>query len=569
MLLQLKPYPKNKYPLGGILIRSTSVNDWVLEIQRMQLSLNDIVLYPIPGNTANSIWGCMVILQHAIDKTLIGKNELCQQVTPNLYIAERSVLYPSLSIAELEKLFANEKHIFHPEFGMVELKEPLDINALIMPPEMRSYYITRPAGAVYLPVRIRSFQIAPVSPEEVEKKLEEQLFPKKEKMKDKPLSMFEKGKLLFYRKLFTKDKDKDKKEVTKKTKVWARVENYFSRFMNTGALSEKMQDDFEDLEERNKKEVDKLMDMLRNNPEEALKYAVPLDNTGRGGSNKGMFQLSKNWLDLSWLGGSSSGSGGTFEMGDKYFELQAQYMATAEALVKDKKYHNAAFVYMKLLKNPYKAAEVLEQGGYYQDAATIFLKHANNKMRAAECYEKGKMVTDAIALYDELGEYEKVGDLYTSIDKKKMADSYYQKVADSYNSRSQHVKAAQVYKNKMGRVQEAQDTLLEGWKYNKDATNCLVCYFANIEDEKQVMAEIERIHRDDVNAGNCSAFLQSIRHKFSQNNELADDIKELAYKVIAAHIDAAPSIITELKMFNPADKELMKDTLRYKTRHRR
>lgn len=60
-----------------------------------------------------------------------------------------------------------------------------------------------------------------------------------------------------------------------------------------------MQQDYEDLERRNQKLVDKFLDLLRNNPAEALKYAIPLDENGsvRGGNNSS-FTLSRRWFDF-------------------------------------------------------------------------------------------------------------------------------------------------------------------------------------------------------------------------------------------------------------------------------
>ncbi|OFY83690.1 MAG: hypothetical protein A3F72_12815 [Bacteroidetes bacterium RIFCSPLOWO2_12_FULL_35_15] len=208
MELKIKPHHKNNFPLGGILIKNASVVFWIKEIQFLKLNLKEIQIYPIPDTIANTIWGCLIVNQKKINTHSIGKNELCQMVSPNLFIPEKSILHPIITIAEIEKLFPSTKHVIHPEFGLVELTEELNFEKLIQKPILKSYYITKPHESVFIPKKIKSFQVMPLSSEEILKNLEENVFPKKEKMKDKPLSLYEKGKLSFYKMLFTKKKKK-------------------------------------------------------------------------------------------------------------------------------------------------------------------------------------------------------------------------------------------------------------------------------------------------------------------------------------------------------------------------
>jgi hypothetical protein len=149
MELRLKPYPKNSFPLAGILIKGTGVETWLHQMAQMGLSPASFTVYPIPGNTANSLWGCLIEYGD-LKKLDIGKNTYCQLVYGRLYIPERAVVYPTLSSAETEKLFAG-KHIFHPEFGLVELEEPVNWSAVIQIPEETPRIIKRPDPPVSIP----------------------------------------------------------------------------------------------------------------------------------------------------------------------------------------------------------------------------------------------------------------------------------------------------------------------------------------------------------------------------------------------------------------------------------
>ncbi len=572
MELQIKLSGKNIYPIGGFLIKSPLVSEWLEQIELLDLTLADIQVFAIPNTTANSIWGCFVISAD-FDKTKIGKNQLCQKVITNLYIPEKAALFPSLSIVEIDALFEKGKHIIHPEFGLVTLTEKVDWQQLIITPKFEQINSVKPNAGVYIPNVIKSFQLKPVSPEEMLKQLDEKAFPKKQKMPNEELNILEKLKLLGLKTLFNSKKE-GTKTTSEKTPLLNALENISNKLFKNrnGNWSENLQQDFEELEKRNQAAIDQFLEMLKNNPEEALKYAIPLDEHGstRGNSDMGQFSLSLRWMSLlfSEMGIGSGGSGGSIDLGDKYFILQQQYHKTAEDLLAKNEFQKAAFVYLKLLKNPYKAAEALEKGKYYSEAAAIFYKN-NFKKNAAECYEKGKMTNEAINIFKELKDNEKVGDLYSTLHNTKEANVYYNLVADNYITNNQFIKASVVYKNKMHDASLGQQVLLKGWNNNIEAINCLNSYLTNIPDLKLVEQEINRIYKTEITTQNREQFLTVVQYQFDKNHPFKDDLKEIGYNIIAEQIPFNKSIVSELKVFNKTDKELTKDMVRFKINNKK
>jgi tetratricopeptide (TPR) repeat protein len=537
----------------------------------MQLTLEEITVYPLPGLSANSVWGCLVHTTEPVNTHHLGKNECCQMVHPNLLIPEKAMLHPAITSEEAGKLFPKNIHAFHPEFGLAELEEAVEWTSLLKNITIQSCAITAPRPSIFIPKQVKSFRVQPVSPEEILRNMEENVFPKKEKLKDKPLNILEKVKHTFYKLLFKKTKPASNEEapVTEKKRWWATLSRAFKpRSEKPNNWINKMEQDFDNLEKRNQKQLDKLLELLRKNPAEALKYAIPLDGEGtsRGQTGRGYFNLDKRWFDFSLFGnmGGGGGGGGSIDIGDKYYILQTQYQNTARALMEQKEYQKAAFVYMKLLKDYPQAAQCLETGNHYAEAATIYLKHVQDKQKAAACYEKGNMVNDAIALYKELNENEKVGDLYLGMHKRKEANEYFQKVVDDYAARHQFVKASIVCKQKINDDATAQGLLMEGWRKNRDASNCLNMYFSNIDDLKERKTAIDNVYNNDLTGINRETFLHVIRNEFAKNNELSEDIKEMAYQVIAAEIQTNSGIVSHLKEFNIDDQELVKDTMRFR-----
>ncbi len=569
----IKPYYKNKYPLRGLLIKSSSPVHWLQEMERMQLHPGEHPVYPVPGPTPNSVWGCLVFTKEPVNTTIAARNECCQLVFPNVFIPEKTILHPLITSEEAARIFTPNLHLFHPEIGLAELEAPVHWESLLAETPPATVQLNRPEPAVFVPAQINRFYIQPVSSEEVLKNMEENLFPQKETRKDKPLNIGEKVKLRFYKLLYKKDHNEQGEPAETRQKNWW---NKFTSLLGLrggkpGKWEQNMQQDFDQLEERNRKELDKLFDLLKKNPAEALKYAIPLDadGSGRGPVQPGSFSMEKRWFNFSLFGNSGfGGGGGSVDLGDDYFKLQEQYQNTAKRLIEQQQYKEAAFVYMKLLKEYTSAAETLKQGKLYAEAATVYLKYANDKKAAAECYEQGSMLNEAIALYKELNEHEKAGDLYHAMNQHLHANECYQLAVDNYAGKNQFVKAAVVCRFKMNNLPAAQEQLLQGWRSNRDNVNCLSLYFSYIDNLADRKTAIYNIYRNEVSETNRGEFLRVLRKEYAGKNSLSEEVRELAYQVISLEITKNPGIVSELKEFNNPDKELLKDALRYRLTHK-
>ena len=572
MELKIKPSKKNSYPLKGFLIKSALAKDWILELQNLGFRLQEIQVFPIPDTVANSIWGCLVLTDRKLKGNEVGQHQLCQSVFSNLFIPEKSIITPVISDSDKQLLFPKAVHVFHPEFGLVELVDSFHFGNLLETPKEQIADISAPESSVFIPMEIKSFYVKPVDAKDALENLEKNVFPKKEELSNKPLNLLEKGRLAFYRNLFKKSKTDDT-ESTEKTTLMERMDAFFkSVSTEENTWSKEMQGDFEDLEKRNQKQIDRFLEMLKNNPEEALKYAIPLDhnNSSRGGMYPGAFTLSKRWGNFSLFGGggfSGGSGGGSIDLGDHFDTLNTQYNRTAEDLIRKKEYEKAAFIYMKLLKNYSLAAQTLENGKLYAEAAAVYLKYGNHKSKAAECYEKGKMTYEAIELYEELENFSKVGDLYLSLQKRKKANEFYEKTAQVFLDRNQYVQAAQVYQEKINDSIKTQRTLLEGWDKNMDGYNCLKRYFSNITDDKVLKNEYHFIYSKKMNNSNRQTFLKIVQHEFKKNNDSSEQLKNMGYEIIASQVEDYPNLIGELRVFNMEDTEVMKDISRYKIKN--
>lgn len=571
MILEIKPYHRNAFDNKAFLIKGADPYVWLIELKSLGIDIESVQTFPIGGKEVNSTWGCIIISNQVITKDSIGRFEMCQKVNDFIYIPEMSTLSPMLTIEDSEKLFGTEKHLYHPDTGLVSLGAPIDWSSLLLDIKQDSSVIIEPVPSIFIPTQIIGFHIQPVPKEEILKDLETPVKP--EKIENKPLSFSEKAKLKAYKTLLGKGGSK-----IGNGSEGVGAGGLFGGFL--GALAsgigsmvpgmegwtESMTNDMEELERRNRNELEKLMDLMKENPEEALKYAIPLDENGssRGGID-GAFNMTRRWGDFSLFGsGNQLGSNGPgVNLNSQFVELMEQYNKSAEDLIKEKKFEKAAFIYMKLLKNYTKAAQTMEQGKFYQEAAAIYLKYGKDKLKAAECYEKGLYYSEAIDLYKELKKYEKAGDLLLTTNDKEGAFEQYTLLANELESKHKYVKASLVYKNKMEDRTSGQTMLLKGWKNQKDEFNCLNNYFNNIEEPEEKLAAIKEVNQGSVNSTNDRTFLKVISYEFKRQTEISKDIKDIAYTIISKKSIANPDIVNELVGFN-LDNEISKDSSRYR-----
>ena len=563
MDLQINPTRDNAVEPGGFLIKSPSVKVWMQELQLLSFKLEEISLYPVPGSKANSVWGCLVITGESLAGDRAGRHERCQEVSPRFFIPEKAGISPVILPQEREKLFSANVHLFHPEVGVADLGEPLQMEELMaaMPEIGMPWRIPEPS--TFIPRDISLYEVKIDEGTNVMARLEKAVGKKSDSKSDKELTLLEKLRLQSYRLLFSKEKSSRSDSPVKKSRLMERLESLWGSDKED-SWEKELEADYRDLEERNQQELEKLLDMLKKNPAEGLKYAVPLDQGGTSrGQADGSFVLSKLWEKLSIFAPSPPQGGGAATSEDQFSRLRAQYYQTARQLVEEEEYEKAAFVYLKLLKSPSEAATTLEKGQLFAEAAFLYHSELNNLAKAAECYEKGNMIRKAIPLYEEIDHFEKAGDLYVQIQEKANAMNAFGKAAQAHLFQENYEKASVIYRLKMDKPDLAQLTLLGGWN-NKQATLCLQNYFIYSGEDTQLKNAISTVHQKHVNKFNKKTFLNVLHKERLRRPQNEEFIREMTYEVVAQYAAQDRSIVDELKKFHPSNRDLSRDTNRFR-----
>ncbi|RXR34636.1 hypothetical protein EQG68_01625 [Flavobacterium piscinae] len=271
-----------------------------------------------------------------------------------------------------------------------------------------------------------------------------------------------------------------------------------------------------------------------------------------------------------FFSGNGDGYDSSVYIRESVFDKIAQkYRDLAEKNIHEGNYQKAAYIYLKLLKDPYTAASTLYDGGHYLEAAAINLNYLKNEERAGECFEKGKSYSEALKLYKKLELHEKTGDVYLLMNNRKDALIYFEKAITSHVSLKQYIKASLIYQFKIESFSKTQEMLMNGWDENADAQNCLQHYFDNIVKPETLLTEIQSVYENKTTERNLESFLQIIKLQYKKDEALQQKVKTISYEIIAKLIDQKPEICSELAFFNQDNVSITKDILKFKLNKKR
>ena len=548
-----------------------SAHDWLGELSRLGVSATAIEGYLLP-ESAQSLQaaGLFVVFKKAqnVDFEQLKAPYVC--VSEGLYVPLSTHLFPQVSEAEFKQLLIWDVQVFHPHIGFVGFKktDKIDFTRLIQlgnPSEAEWHHAQ--TGMPFRPP-LTDILMKPVSFQDV-------LTAMNDTVDRKPLS----------------DIPKDPDEPTDLEKLLDDVKRGFLKgslsaldklsemFPNTEGgyqnhekpnLSNWLQKQLNNLEKKRNEELNRLLNLFDKDPNEALKYALPLDspyfNRGEAPPSSALGRRSTDF-NLNNLGGGNRVDG--WDLGGHFYVLQDRYRKAAEAAIARGDYKKAAYVYANLLSDFQSAAQTLEKGKYYQEAAVLYKEHLKNIPAAAACLERGGLITQAIELYDALKSYEKVGDLYEKIEQPTKAKRYYEASIETHAERADFMEIARIEGDKLKENDRAMATLLRGWSKSNQEEKCLEYYFKKTKDNApDTLPETVQSVYDDQTPTHKRLTLLGILGDMVKHNETADfrqTTRDIAYDILADDVAAGNiTALHQLKKFLPDDRLINSDLNTFK-----
>lgn len=472
---------------------SGTVNEWVQCLNAAGVRLNTSQQWYVLPDQGASGRSC-VLLVGAIELPVTPHCQPYQRLGDRLYTPADAQLSPALLPRELSEFFHAQYDVWcwHPALGLIafETQDALSSADLLSLPEISHRNWNRTQPGCLFNTRLHSLRGVPPTLQEINEEGRGDIGSEDPKaLGDKPSGMLPGGlagnaaRAAAYPFAWGLDKLAG---LMSHVGSWFEgsgsnkqgSEGFFSRTLNSWAEWAN-QLTAEILSER-QREMNRLMEMLEDNPDEGLKYALPFAGDGQAG--RGLSPPGSRLTEHSTnfrLGGM--GGGGAADVWDippeTQYQLYAKYRELAQRELALGRFRRAAYIYAELLGDTASAAAALKQGKFFREAAVIYREKLRQPRIAAECLEQGGLIEEAIEIYDELLEHEHVGDLYQQLELPEEARTAWQRAALKCITQNSRLQAARIQEQKLHDVPTARDTLRAAWPFGMQHESCLEAEF--------------------------------------------------------------------------------------------
>ncbi|MFM7057157.1 MAG: hypothetical protein ACKO2P_09585 [Planctomycetota bacterium] len=254
-----------------------------------------------------------------------------------------------------------------------------------------------------------------------------------------------------------------------------------------GALAESSS-----LSTRQENELKRLLHMLEKQPDEGLKYALPLGGDRSRGTTAPTDRLGEQRPDFDVGQLNATGPASVWKVPSSWHAvLTRRYRELALRELRLGHHRRAAYIYAMLLNDLHSAASVLEAGRLYRDAASIWQLHLKQPLLAAECFRRGGLWEEAAAIFRDLRQWRKAAELFRQLDRPELAAEMYEQELRELVEKHQWPAAATVAIDFLGDRMRGLQLLRDGWFSKAGQETCLRRLFQEHADagEHQLMED--------------------------------------------------------------------------------
>jgi tetratricopeptide (TPR) repeat protein len=226
-------------------------------------------------------------------------------------------------------------------------------------------------------------------------------------------------------------------------------------------------------------ELQKLLAMMKNDPDQGLRLAIPLrqDRSTRGTAPPSTKLTDRSPdFNLSRVRGGASADSWNVSWQIRQ-QLLAEYRQAANRELSLGRHRRAAFIFAELLGDFGSAANALRQGKHFREAAALYLEPLRNPQAAAECLLEGGQILEAAGLFEKIGMFEKCGELYQKLNRPEDSRRCYESAVGKHLKENNFIAAAFLLETRLGKPDEAMRVLHETWPVNDPGGECLAQWF--------------------------------------------------------------------------------------------
>jgi len=334
-----------------------------------------------------------------------------------------------------------------------------------------------------------------------------------------------------------------------------------------------------DLDDKRAREIQRLMGLLSANPDEGLRYALPLRDIGARGVAAPSSHLSPRDVnfDLNRLRGGRAGDSWSVPA-DVLASLRARYRDLANREIRQGRYRRAAYIFAELLGDHAAAAATLAQGKHFREAAVLYRDHLKQPLAAARCLEEGGLFAEAIAIYEAEGQHLTAGDLYARIDRPEEAAQAYRRAAEKLKQEGNLLAAARVLETKVQANDEALALLASAWPWSDQAVQCLGARFELLgrlgrhEESGRLVVALRQASAPTVRSSDLVRGLAEVSARYPDRgvrSRAADAARVVAgQRLPRADLQETGALVQDVSRLAPEDRLLQRDAQRFHARRR-
>ncbi|HTB83793.1 MAG TPA: hypothetical protein VK742_09085 [Candidatus Sulfotelmatobacter sp.] len=452
-----------------------SVERWLAELARSGLATVETRMFLVPISLANRApAGLLVVPAKAASPARQPAGTGFRLIAGRLFIPVDAVLHPPVTDAEVRTLCPLPVSIFHPALGLSGFEEASTLriwNLLAPPAEVQNSWNAAQAGEPPLPELQSITLIQPPSIEDIFGDASDEigseplldLPPAPEEPKETPLAKAKRNVGM----LFAKGVGTALRLVprTGSRRTWVNgLEDWAARHLNSAN---------EQLDRIRNKELLRLLNLLKTDPETGLRHAIPLNAFAHRGvaQSGGRLGTRSPNFDLNRMGGHAADFWNVPP--DMKEMLRQHYREMANREMQLGRHRRAAYIYAELLGDTVSAANTLKQGLHFREAAFLYEEHLKNPGEAARCLAEGGLLPEAIDLYTKLGRWLDVADLHSRLGNHVAAEEAVRRVVRDRMAHNDMVGAAKLLDQRVGATDEAIALLLRGWPHSEQAAECI------------------------------------------------------------------------------------------------
>ncbi|MEJ1971138.1 MAG: hypothetical protein WDM96_01000 [Lacunisphaera sp.] len=478
---QLQRMPARVRPAGAWFLSGSEPAAWIEEIARWPVPTDQVRLYLLPASGARGVAGVLAVPAVPITLPAGTRGQPYGELAPGFFLPTDADLAPALEPAELKALCPYPVAVFHPAHGLVGFdqaggrgpweflapdfaaEEPWNLAIAAVPENQRLRSVRLVAPPALLDV------FGPES-DEIGREPFTQLPPAGDEVGDGKIARLKDG--------LTGALAKALVGLTalapRKTNIaptWINALEAWAQTHLSGLTA--------GLERRRHQELFRLLDLLKENPDEGLRHAISLAALANRGKAPPAAGLGRRPLDfdLSRIGGGRASDFWNVPA-EIRGSLSTLYRENAQRELKLGRHRRAAYIYAELLGDLPGAADALKQGRFYREAALLYRERLRQPILAAECLAQGGLLDEAIEIYEEKGHWLEAAGLHERCGRPDAARAALRKVVAAHLENRDVLAAARLLEQRLGENEEALSLLTGAWPGGSQALMCLEERFA-------------------------------------------------------------------------------------------